>query len=689
MLCDRRLRLLGSCAALVFSVSATAQEVVEKTPKSPSDVIIVTGQRDRPSNAATESLLGRTDVPLLDTPLVMQRLSATDLQAMAATDLYRAVRNISAVTRRPSYFGQNTATFTVRGFELDVYTHYLKDGFRYLAEGNQLMSNVDSVEVLKGAAAILYGRSKPGGVVNIVSKRPTRKASYELTASYGRFDSKQVDIGISGPLNKAGTWLYRVDLAGQDSGSFRDTVWNKTQMVAPQIMWSPNGETQMRLRIDWTRDSRRPDYGVPVFGNTPAHVPITRYYGEDFDYQRSTTLNALLSFETQLSQSWQLRAAYGHYRTRYSANTEQFYNDYVEGDMLYRSYARYPRLHSFDNGQIEAAGNFTLGNIEHHVLIGAEAEYRSEKSQPYLTYGEVSIGMPIFDPQYIHNYEELLRRVKPYPENMDFDILWGNVYVQDQIDLGDKWHALLGLRYMPGSFTPRAGILYNITSELSLFTSFARLAEPNYGSCSEGSCPDYPDEKSMQAEIGVKYAPIDGSFNASMALFDMRKKNVLVLDAFRDGDDVFEHRHQSRGVEMDISGDVGAGVRVVASYAYVDARAQVKADSPYYALANAARHSGSLWLSRDIILSAEDKLNFGTGLEARSRRWINTKEGMYMPGYVTADIAASWQHKQWNVALLGSNILNRTYYESTAGTSGAAVYPGRPRYWQIRVGLKY
>ena len=237
-----RFGLLASSALLIFSASAQAQDQPEtkKPRKSSSDVIVVTGQRDRPSNLATESLLGRTDVPLLDTPLVMQRISNTDLQAMAATDLYRAVRNISAVTKRPSYFGQNTATFTVRGFELDVYTHYLKDGFRYLAEGNQLMSNIDSVEVLKGAAAILYGRSKPGGVVNIVSKRPTRKTSHEAAITYGRWDMQQSDAAISGPLNSAGTWLYRLDATYQDSGSFRDTVWNKTLLLAPQILWSPN-----------------------------------------------------------------------------------------------------------------------------------------------------------------------------------------------------------------------------------------------------------------------------------------------------------------------------------------------------------------------------------------------------------------------------------------------------------------
>lgn len=686
-----RFGLLAGSALLIFSASAQAQEQAapKKPRKSSADVIVVTGQRDRPSNLATESLLGRTDVPLLDTPLVMQRISNTDLQAMAATDLYRAVRNISAVTKRPSYFGQNTATFTVRGFELDVYTHYLKDGFRYLAEGNQLMSNIDSVEVLKGAAAILYGRSKPGGVVNIVSKRPTRKTSHEAAITYGRWDMQQSDTAISGPLTSAGTWLYRLDATYQDSGSFRDTVWNKTLLLAPQILWSPNDETQMRLRIDWTQDRRRPDYGIPVFGKTPANVPISRYYGEDFDYQKSTTLNALLSLETSLSEAWQLRAAYGHYRTRYSDKTEQFYNDFVKGDMLYRSYAKYPRLHGFDNGQIEASGNFTQGNIDHHLLIGAEAEYRSEKSQPYLIYGDVSIGTKIFDPRYIHDREKLLRMVRPYRENMDFNIFWGNVYVQDQIDFSDNWHALVGLRYMPGSFTPRAGLLYNLTPQLSLFTSLARLAERNYGSCSVGKCPDYPDEQSLQAEIGAKYALADGSFNASVALFDMRKKNVLILDAFRDGDDVLEHRHQSRGVEMDMSGHIGAGFRVIASYAYVDARAQEKMNSVYHPLGNAARHTGSLWLSRDFSLSDHDTLNLGAGMEARSRRWINSTEDMFMPGYVTADVAASWQHKKWNVALFGSNIFNRTYYESTAGSSGAAIYPGRPRYWQIRVGVKY
>ena len=231
------------CSSALVSLGKAHGQEIAAADTTAADTIVVTGNRVEGFAVTYATLATKTDTPLIDTPQSVQVISNAVIKAMGATDLYDVVRNVSGVTRRASYWGQNTATFNIRGFDLDNENGYLKDGLRYFAEGTVVLGNVDHVEILKGPASVLYGRAQPGGIANMVSKMPSAKFSGGVELAAGRWNSYSINADINGTLNGSETLVARIDAEYDEADSFRDTVWNKTLMLAPQLLWKPDQNT--------------------------------------------------------------------------------------------------------------------------------------------------------------------------------------------------------------------------------------------------------------------------------------------------------------------------------------------------------------------------------------------------------------------------------------------------------------
>lgn len=735
LLCSTALLPVGAVQAQVVLASA------DETAGKDAETIIVTGSRIEGYKVDTAQSATKTDVPLLDTPMSVQVISSDVIRDMGATDLYSVVRNVSGVTRRAAYWGQSTATFNIRGFNLDDDTGYLKDGFRYYAEGTVVLGNVQQVEILKGPASVLYGRSQPGGVANLVTKSPSAAFDAGFEFSTGRWNSHMIRADINGALDADGALMGRIDAEYEDADSFRDFIWNKTLMVSPQLKWEPGEATTVRLRTEVVWDRRRQDYGIPAFEGKPADVPISRFYGEPFNYQETVQVNALLSAEHHFSDDWLIRGGLSYYTLRYQPGTNETYNSWLDGETLYRDHGEYPHKYTtYKTAQVEAVGEFDTLGLGHTLLLGADYSLGNEGGGNGYRWGFNAdwgaLPVNIFDPVRYGTLAALEADLTGYVSYLGgSETKSWSLYIQDQIDLTDKLKLLLGGRYdntrqsgaytglyngetaldgdgnvmasdgdilwegvygfKASAFSPRAGLLYKLTDGISAYVSWSKSFNPNYGDCDASGCQQFPAEKAVQYEGGVKFEGFDGRFSATGSLFWIEKNNVLQTDPNDPNKSVVDGKHRSKGFEFDVQGRPLDGLSIIASYAYIDAI--VAASSDYLVggqLANSAKHTASLWVSYDWKLGDGSTLSVGGGGNYQSGRNayspVAADDIVILPSYVVADAMIAYETAdEWRVALNVSNIGNKRYYESSTGWGAAVIYPGTPRGWRLSLSKRF
>lgn len=709
--------------ALVHAQSLPTEDAEEVDESRKDEVIIVTGSRVDGYRVDTAQSATKTDVPLLDTPVSVQVISHDVIRDMGATELYDVVRNVSGVTRRASYWGQNTSTFNIRGFDLDNENGYLKDGFRYFAEGKVVLGNVDRVEILKGPASVLFGRAQPGGIANMVTKMPTAPFSGGGELAYGRWNSFAITADINGALTEDEQLIGRIDAEYGSADSFRDTVFNKTLMIAPQLLWKPGDDTTVRLKAEYVHDHSKPDYGIPAFEGRPANVPISTYYGEPFDNQESDQLNAVLSTEHHFSDAWLLRGGLSYYRLGYSGDTKDTFSSWVDGNTLNRYYEKFPKWDAYKTAQVELVGKFDTFGMGHTLLLGAEYDIHDSSSGKNYILGALEAPIDIFNPVPVGNEQTLLDAALAVKyEGASQSKTW-SLYFQDQIDLSDALKLLVGGRYdsvrqdgsyrglfvsdgsllweglygfKANAFSPRAGLLYKVTDSLSVFASWSKSFNPNYADCDQftGECRQFPSEIGVQYEGGLKFEAASGRFGATAALFRIEKSNVLQTDPADPNKQIVDGKHRSQGIEFDLSGEPVKGLSIIASYAYIDA---IVAESTDYlvggALPNAAKHTASLWASYDWKLADGSIMSFGGGGNYQSRRLTHTPvssaDQIVLPGYIVLDAMIAYERDDWRLALNVSNLADKLYYESSTGYGGAVIYPGQPRSWRLSLSHRF
>ena len=226
----------------------------------------------------------KTDTPIMETPLNVQVVSKQVLQDQQVITLDQAMKNVSGVYAAPRDDGTGGSVF-LRGFQ--TYTYY-RNGFRIdnpsnnsMALNDRQMANVESVEVLKGASAILYGRTDPGGMVNVMTKQPLETPYYALTQQFGNFSTYRTSFDSTGPLTKDNTLLYRVNGSYQDQGSFRDGVNTGNFFLAPIIKWNISPRTNATLEMEYQHDTAVTNFGYALTLNgqvQPNLMPWSRNY---------------------------------------------------------------------------------------------------------------------------------------------------------------------------------------------------------------------------------------------------------------------------------------------------------------------------------------------------------------------------------------------------------------------------
>ncbi|MEQ1740234.1 MAG: TonB-dependent receptor [Methyloglobulus sp.] len=688
----------------------------------------------------------KTDTPIMETPLNVQVISKQVLKDQQVIRLSDAFKNVSGVTTRTNTAGAGVLGGTdqgifLRGFESKT---FFRNGFR-LQEGSASkgLANVESIEVLKGPAAILYGLVEPGGMVNVITKQPLATPYYGFTQQFGSYDLYRTTIDATGPLTENKDLLYRVNMSYENSGSFRDLVGKEDVFFAPVLQWNISPQTQVTFEMEYNRQRLGADSGfVPYFNGRPLNVPLSRNYSE-YSPATTETIFGGFNWSHQFNDDWSLKHRFSVNQASTTspsdtrpevAGTKTFLQTTFDsfgiahpaldalpdGSYVWRDNSSYNYQRNTYSTNLDLIGHFDTYGLKHTLLMGGDY-YRLDSEQdsrydPNIFGSYISLNNPVHPGT---PFSPLI----PFPVDPNKTDQYG-LYIQDQIKLPHGFQVMGGIRYQyvdqdkaeQDAVTPRVGILWQPQSWLSLYANYVESFGANNGRLWPDSRPIAPTS-AEQYEGGIKAEFFGGKLRANLAYYDLTKTNVAVADPNRShicsggpgSCSIALGEVRSRGPELDITGEILPGWNVIATWANTDIiviktnadNEKIKGVSPGDRLPNVPRNIGSLWSTYEVQGGDFKGLTIGGGVTLRDRQLPADEHDLgklsyKIPGHATFDLMAGYSRQIGNakvsVQLNVSNLLDKRYFTSVFAEDsfqGAWVDFGTPRTFIGQVSVQY
>lgn len=694
--------LPGGTASGKPDVGAGGVSDDQAAPDHVMPAITVTGSTGSAYIPETSASTTRTDGPLKDYPGSIQVVPSEVLQDRGVTRIDQVADNVSGVHAEASYGGNGATFFNIRGFSE---SNGLRDGFRnYGYYAFRDVQNIDSVEVFKGPAGALYGGiGAVGGYIDTVSKRPEWDNFGEVGATGGSYGLARTTMDLNRVVSD--DLSIRLNASAETNSTFRDNAGYKSWSFAPAITWDNHHGTSVTLLTEYNHLNRDGfDFGVPAVANYQ-ELSRTRYYGlrsgmypgVDGDFGRNDTLSETLLFEHELSKNWKLRLS-GQYTYARQLSTQSFPDSTTPtGNLLdYSVYSGANEVSRQWAARAELAGDFYTGSLKHSLLAGVDYGYLELSSGG----SKVStMTLDLFNPNYLSG----LTPGDPLPGHQGRGADYG-VYVQDLVDLTSQIKFQAGLRGdrfinradMAGeptsrgqqtTFSPRVGLVWQPTSTTSYFTDWSISHAPNVGH--SGSNVTYDAEVAEQFEVGVKQELIKDRLNANLALFNLNRDHILTADPSNPLLEVLTGKQRSRGIELDIAGNITSRWKAIVTYTYTVAKVTRDTTLPVGdLLSNVPRHSASVWSVYQ--LPAVPGLQIGAGVYYVGPREATLPNTFKLGGYVRTDAMASYQRGRWKTQLNIYNLFNRKYYTGgSAATFNYTLMPGTPLSAQVTVSYRF
>ena len=695
--------LLGT-AAIAFPLPVYAQDADQGED---SDTIVVSGIRQQ----------YRGDVPLSEIPQTVQTLDGAVLDDLAITGLADGLDLASGIARQNNFGGLWDA-FAIRGFAGDENfpSGFLVNGFnggRGYA-GPRDASNIERIEILKGPNGAVFGRGEPGGTINIITKKADLSHTFgSVSASAGSFSTYRGEGDLNVVLSD--TLAIRINGAIQDAGSFRDTVDSNKVVASPSILFAPTSSTKISYELEYVDNNVPFERGVVAVDGELGLIPRSRFLGEPGDGDTKVdVLGHQLQFQQQLSRDWFLLIGAGYRDTSlkgFSSDPELANGRQTlisTGTFLSRQrrFKDYDTTNKTVRGEL--SGKLYTGPLTHHLLIGADWDefkldiFQSRYRPPVYTAGSpitsANNAINIFDPV----YGQVPTPNATTQDSFEVQRSWG-LYFQDQIDITERFKIRLGGRYdhwtqsftnyrfTPATvlktakerFSPTVGALYELTDTLSIYASYGEGFRPNSGANESGN--PFAPETSTSYEAGLRFASPDDAINATVAVYDMKKTNILTSDGT--GFSVTAGSAKSQGLEADISAKLPGNVMVIANYSYTDAKwsSSILDPSgfglqlnPGDRLINIPKHTANLLVTKDFDLGNSGKVTVGGGVNYVSNRQGETGVDFTLPGYTLVRATAAYEpNDSMRFSVNVTNLLDETYYP--ASYHRWWVVPGTPR----------
>ncbi|MHA2756989.1 TonB-dependent receptor [Aeromonas dhakensis] len=673
-------RTLLSVALLALSAGAHAED----------ETMTVVGKRSQHEEVATAT---RTNTPAKLVPQAIDSVKASELTAFGQPTLSEALTGIPGVNASGDtrFDGVN-----IRGFSAS--NDFYLDGFRDDMQYTRDLGNTERVEVLKGPAAVLYGRGSTGGIVNRVSKKPQKGLESSVSAQVGSFDSRRLAADLNG---EAGEQVQvRLNLAQEDKDSFRNGVTSKRTLLAPSVNWEINDKLNWLLQYERNEHDRTPDRGIPGVNGRPADVPKEYVYSDtrrDFIDDVAQSTRSRLTWD--INDQWQLRQQLG-----YTSLDSQFDNTYVtsvKGDKVTRARWQQDLKANSLISNTEVEGQLQTGPVEHRLLVGFEQNWQERTPKLYQNATAIPAG-DLYDPGSLPTYDGAMK----LSSDANHKVRGYGLYVQDQLSLGD-WHLLAGLRrddftvtsrrndlnkeetVSVSSLSPRLGLVWNPIEEHAFYASYSKTFTPVGGELigiTPGDKNNNLDPQHTRLyEGGVKSDWLDGRLATTLSLYRLEMYNKRSKDPLDPTKVILTGLQRTEGIELSARAQLTDELYLRGGIAIQDAE-QVKADADLQGKRpmNVSRQNGELFAGYQ---SGKQGWFGETGVTAVGDRFADNANTTTLPGYARFDARAGYRWQQWEAQMSVENLTDHDYFVSA--TSASQIMPGTPRQLHLSAAYRF
>ncbi len=656
----------------------------------------------------------RTAVPLRDLPQTIQVVDRATLNEQQVYRIDEALKNVAGINLSSSY-----GTYNFRGFNTSAGS-FLTNGIKgsvYPEGVFPSLSNVEKVEVMRGPNAILFGENAVGGNINFVTKQPKKATTVNATATIGSFALYRFQGDATGSLNKKGSLYYVASLGLESGGRFTQDFKNRNALLYGAVKWDIDHKTSWLLNATYNHDRATDNFApdIPFYEGRLFSVPADFFTGASDSRYKGNSFQLQSVLQRTLSANWKANLLLGYSHSK-ADRIHYDHFDFVD-----------PVTHETPRGKYTSTmeepvkainlfvnGNFTTTGIAHKLTGGVDLNFyngRYPKGFGTMSASNLSVINPDRTPFIPDGFPDWY-----YSSYEKFTTNTLGVYVQDQVSLGKKLKALVGLRYnyyyfyyladsvsyrdfetyredphSTTAFIPRAGLVYQPLENISVYGDFNTGFVPQYSNTVQAGGP-FPPEKTSQFEVGVKGEFFNKRLLSTFALYQINKRNVLKYDP---NDPNFVRqvavgKVQSRGLEAALTGNLHKGWDAIVNYSYNDTRITESNEAEEIGVRfdNTPHHIASIWTTYRFSGKGWEGLKLGLGVRHTSDRYISNRkpgeEVLVLPAYTVWDAMAAYTLKRFTLSVNANNLLNKEY--ALGSFWYASYFPGAQRSWLVSIG---
>ncbi|HWK42804.1 MAG TPA: TonB-dependent siderophore receptor [Croceibacterium sp.] len=714
-------------------VSISLPSYAQSAQSSPSDnaavqdviVVISKGEKDPDKGYVgyKEANVTRNGQTVKDTPQTIDTIDVSKYKLYGANDLSVMLAGTPGVTTQYDMRGDG---IMIRGFSADSGDIY-RDGIRESGQVRRSTANIERIEILKGPASLLYGRSSGGGIVNMVSK----SANFVSPSSVGVYAGSFSNLGATIDVNEAVTPNLAMRLTGEwsDSDSFRANVGSRITMMSPSVTFSNHSDFTWTAQYTYDKLERSPDRG-PSYENLPEGTSIRASFVQDDDYVDDVLSVARSEMSWTFAPQWTARWAISHRSAEQNldhfyggtwcseegltlANASCSWNGYVRQT----AYAWQETSNKTVSNALEVKGEFNTGSVQHNVLVAVDSAWEDRQPRLFSNGNSNCSGTSLcgyvnpFD--YSDRYND--RATKPRPsasQHNHHQAQSQSAFVQDVITLVPQVKLVLGLRYdwyrfrstnllleegaanrtrqySDSTISPSAGIVWKPSEAHSIYASYNKSFAPYGGrgllSVAVASSAVYDDEPQFQQqyEAGIKSDWFGGRLNTQLSVFNLERSNIRYRPDPENDPYTWavQGKQRSIGVEFSAIGRIIDTLFVRGGGSYIESTVREDVATPANvgkSLANTARETGNLFLRYVPV----EWLYIEGGVTYVGDQWTNLANTTRLPGYERFDAAVGYSVGNINMTLAVSNITDKVYWRSAA-------MPGAPRSALFRLNYQF
>lgn len=722
------------------TATAITDTVKNKKGEVLNEVIITANKQNKPVSAI------RSGLKPMDIPQSIQIIGSDVIEQQQAIRLSDVIKNINGVYVGSARGGAQESFFS-RGYDMSA-NNMFKNGFRLNSGVMPEVSSLEKVEVLKGSSALLFGNVTPGGILNMVTKTPSFKSGGEVSMQMGSYSFYKPTVDFYGPLSDV--VAYRFTGSYENSESFRDIVKRERYYINPSFLFKVSNKTNITLQGDYLHDDWTPDFGTGAIGKDIVDVPRNKYLGAVWSNgtTQQTTISGLVNHNFNDNWKFNFNTSFQNF-DRVSKGTERITIDpkiknYVYGDWN-RPLGQNKSQEQIIAEQFSLQGTFYTGKIKHELFTGIDLENSFVQAYTYAFLEKGSDGKllypgGVYDRINIFNYNydqpNMIIPVGTNTKTVKTDTNRFGIYFQDLISITEQFKVLAGLRWswqeskaetqelnldtnqfktLPAvaaltdqAFSPKIGLVYQPTKDMSLFASYSTSFTPNTGFTFNNA----PLDPSIidQYEVGLKKDFWRGALSTNVTLYQIVNDNLVQTAEFNPDGSINTNNNlkvlsggtKSKGIEIDITARPVEGLNIIAGYSYNDMRytkttgangSFIEGDRLARTPANTANLSFFYKLPTGVLKGITFGA-IGNYIGKRIGGWnsqydstkpngINDRE-IPLEGYTTIDVSAGYEWNKFSILCKLSNITNELNYTVHENYS---VNPIAPR--QVMTSLRY